>query len=96
MPELKINMSETTHHKLLQLADSSGDSIQEILDKAIENYRRNLFLLQANEAFLTLRNNEILWQEEIAEREVWEQTLADGIEKASIRIGKSSSPNNPK
>jgi hypothetical protein len=80
MPELKINMSETTHHTLLNLANSSGDTIQEILDKAIENYRRQLFLTQANESFLTLRNNETLWQEEIAEREVWDQALADGID----------------
>ena len=80
MHELKINMSETTHHILLQLANSSGNTIQEILDKAIENYRRQLFLTQANESFLTLRNNETLWQEEIAEREVWDQALADGID----------------
>lgn len=80
MPELKINMSETTHHTLLKLANSSGDTIQEILDKAIENYRRQLFLVQANNAFLTLRNNKTLWQKEIAEREVWDQTLVDGID----------------
>jgi hypothetical protein len=80
MSKLTINMSETTHHTLLKLANSSGDTIQEILDKAIENYRRQLFLVQANESFLTLRNNETLWQEEIAEREVWDQTLADGID----------------
>jgi hypothetical protein len=65
---------------LLKLANSSGDTIQEILDKAIENYRRNLFLVQANESFLTLRNNETLWQEESAEREAWDQTIADGID----------------
>jgi hypothetical protein len=80
MPELKINMSKTTHHTLLKLANSSGDTIQEILDKTIENYRRNLFLVQANESFLTLKNNKTLWQEEIAEREAWDQTLADGID----------------
>jgi len=33
MSELKINMSETTHHTLLKLANSSGDTIQEILDR---------------------------------------------------------------
>jgi hypothetical protein len=75
-------MSETTHHTLLNLANSSGDTIQEILDKAIENYRRNLFLVQANESFLTLRNNETFWQEEIVERKAWEQTLADGIDRS--------------
>jgi hypothetical protein len=80
MPELKINISETTHNTLLKLANSSGETIQEILDKAIENYRRNLFLVQANESFLTLRNNETFWQEEIAEREAWDQTLADRID----------------
>ena len=78
-------------NKLEQLIHSSSNHqqqdkaivevhFQEILDKGIENYRRNLFLVQTNKSFLTLRNNETLWQEEIAEREAWDQTLADGID----------------
>jgi hypothetical protein len=80
MPELNVSISETAHKTLLTLVESSGDTIQAILDKAIENYRRSLFLVRANEAFVRLRENEVLWQDEVAERQAWEQTLADGVE----------------
>lgn len=81
MPELKVSISETAHKTLLTLVESSGDTIQAILDKAIENYRRSLFLVGANEAFVSLRQNEALWQDEVADRQVWEQTLADEVEE---------------
>ncbi|MFM6329139.1 MAG: toxin-antitoxin system protein [Microcystis panniformis] len=80
MPELKISISEAAYKTLLALVDSSGDTLPTVLDKAIENYRRYVFLVQANEAFAALRKNETLWQEEISERQTWEQTLADGVE----------------
>lgn len=81
MPELKINISETTHKTLLTLAETSGETFQTILEQAVENYRRSVFLTQANQAFTALRENKILWQEELAERQEWEQTLADGVEE---------------
>ncbi|MBJ7898814.1 MAG: toxin-antitoxin system protein [Cyanobacteria bacterium RI_101] len=81
MSELKISISETAHKTLLALVDSSGDTFQTVLDKAVENYRRYVFLVQVNEAFAALRKNETLWQEEISERQTWEQTLADGVEE---------------
>lgn len=80
MSELKVSVSETAHKTLLTLVETSGDTMQAILDKAIENYRRYLFLVRANEAFASLRQNEALWQDEVAERHVWDQTLADGVE----------------
>lgn len=74
MSELKISINEATH-KILTLVEISGETIPSILDRAVENYRRHLFLVQANEAFTALRQNETLWQEEVAERQAWEQTL---------------------
>jgi hypothetical protein len=81
MPGLKVNISETANQTLLTLIESSGETIQEILDRAIENYRRYLFLVQGNEAFVALRQNKALSEEEVGERQAWEQTLADGVEK---------------
>jgi hypothetical protein len=80
MPELKVSISETTHQTLLTMVEDSGETIQSVLDQAIENYRRSLFLTRANQAFTALRQNETLWQEEISERQLWEQTIADGVE----------------
>ncbi|MDD1415061.1 hypothetical protein MEN41_10580 [Dolichospermum sp. ST_con] len=66
MPELKVSISETTHQTLLTMVEDSGETIQSVLDQAIENYRRSLFLTRANQAFTALRQNETLWQEEIS------------------------------
>jgi hypothetical protein len=79
MPELTVTLSNTSHETLIKLAETSGETMQTVLDKAIENYRRYVFLVQANQAFAALRQNKELWQEELAEREVWDQTMADGV-----------------
>ncbi|NES21774.1 MAG: toxin-antitoxin system protein [Symploca sp. SIO3E6] len=78
MPDLTLSLSETAHKTLINLSEASGETMQTVLDKAIENYRRYIFLIKANQAFAALRENEELWQEELAERDLWDQTLADG------------------
>jgi hypothetical protein len=51
-----------------------------ILDKAIEAYRRKRFLEQLSEDFARLRRDPALWEEELAERKLWDATLADDLE----------------
>lgn len=79
MPDLTISLSETAHKTLVNLAQTSGETMQTVVDKAIENYRRYIFLVQANQAFAALRQDEELWREELAERDLWDQVVADGI-----------------
>ena len=79
MPELTIPISFASHNALLTLVESSGHTTQAVLDQAIENYRRQIFLEQANEAFIRLRQNEELWEDELTERMDWEMTIADGV-----------------
>jgi hypothetical protein len=50
-----------------------------ILEKALEEYRRNLFFAQANAAFEKLRADPVAWKEELEERKLWENTLMDGL-----------------
>ncbi len=80
MPSTRI--SEPTREVLRKLAEESGESMQAILDKAIEMYRRQRFLEESNRAFEALRANPEMWKTEQAERKVWDITLADGLEKA--------------
>ena len=79
MSDLTVSLSNTAHETLIKLAETSGKTMQTVLDKAIENYRRYVFLVQANQAFDALRQNQELWQEELAERGLWDQTIADGV-----------------
>ena len=80
MPEIAITINQNTHEVLLRLSKQSGDNLQTLLDKAVEQYRRQLFLLQANQAFVALRKNELLWQDELNERQEWDRTLTDEID----------------
>ena len=80
MPEIAITINKNTHEVLLRLSKQSGDNLQTLLDKAVEQYRRQFFLLQANQAFVALRKNELLWQDELNERQEWDRTLTDEID----------------
>jgi hypothetical protein len=79
MPDLTIHLSQFAHETLIELAETSGETMQAVLDKAIENYRRCIFLERANQAFIALRQDDALWAGELEERELWDQTVADGV-----------------
>ncbi len=79
MPTTRI--SEPTREALRKLAEQSGESIQALLEKAVEAYRRQRFLEESNRAFEALRASPQAWKTEQAEREEWNLTLADGLEE---------------
>lgn len=76
-----VRLSPRAHQLLRQLAKEADESMQSVLDKAIESYRREEFLRAANRDYAALRRNAKGWKEELRERELWEQTLADGTAK---------------
>jgi len=80
-PTPNVRIRAHTHALLRQLAREAGESMQAILDQAVERYRREKFLRAANADFAALRSNPKAWKEELRERQVWEQTLADGLDK---------------
>ena len=80
MESCTVAIGSTSYKTLQEMAARSGESIQEILDKAIEQYRRQKFLEEANNAYAALRNNSEAWADEIEEREAWDVTLTDGLE----------------
>jgi hypothetical protein len=80
MASLTVRISRSTHAALRALADETDEPMTEILDKAIEFYRRQRFLAGLNADFTALRQNKASWREELAEREAWDATVADGLE----------------
>ena len=79
MPTTRI--SGPSRDVLRKLAEDSGESLQAILDNAIEMYRRQRFLEENNRAFEALRANQKAWKAEQAERKAWDIALGDGLEK---------------
>ncbi len=48
---------------------------QQLQKQRIYRKQYQEFLEKANQAYPTLRNDPEAWQEELAERELWEQTI---------------------
>jgi hypothetical protein len=82
MATVTVPISEASHKILLELSSHGGEPIDQLLDKAIEEYRRSRLLDQTNAAFAALQSNESAWQDELAERQDWDATLADGLDDA--------------
>jgi predicted transcriptional regulator len=80
MASTTVRISKQTRETLRELAEQVGQPIQKVLDNAVEAYRRQCILEQANAAYAALRADAESWREEQLERQQWEGTLADGLE----------------
>ena len=76
-----VRISQQAHALLRQLADEDAVSMQTVLDRALEAYRRGRFLAAANADYAALRERTMAWKEVADERHLWESTDSDGIEQ---------------
>jgi hypothetical protein len=76
-----IRISQRAKATLRELSKREGRSMQAVLDEAIDHYRRETFLDQANAAYAKLRKDPKAWQQELAERAEWDGTMMDGLSK---------------
>ncbi|HEY4270790.1 MAG TPA: hypothetical protein VGM65_02205 [Candidatus Udaeobacter sp.] len=74
-----IRISSTAHRSLEKMAEQTNTSLQEMLDRAIENERRRLLLERTNMAYSKLRQNKKAWKAWRAELRELDATLNDGI-----------------
>jgi predicted transcriptional regulator len=80
MASTTVRVSEHTHDLLHKLAAATGEPLQKVLERAVENYRREQFFAELDAAYARLQADPVAWEEELAERAVWEVTLADGLD----------------
>jgi len=80
MTDLTISIGAKAHETLRRLSDEANEPMADVLARAIEDYRRNLFLDRANAAYLALRADPEAWAAEQEERAAWDATLLDGLE----------------
>ena len=52
----------------------------DVLASTVEAYHRQTFLDALNADFDALRGDRHAWKEELAQRDSWDSTLADGME----------------
>ncbi len=75
-----ISLSAASERTLRDLAERTGKAAQEILDEAIEAYRRKVFLDAVNAGYAALRSDPEAWAEHLEERRAWDATLMDGLD----------------
>ncbi len=76
-----VRISERTKRVLEELAAREGKKIKELVDEAVELYRRRAFLEEVNRAYHSLHQDPTGWAVEEEERRIWEATLGDGLEE---------------
>ena len=75
-----VRISKRSADILKKIAKKQGESLQQVLDEAVEEHRRALILREANSAYARLKKDPELWEEEKLERDLWAETLTDGQE----------------
>lgn len=67
-----VRVTEATHQTLRELRARSGESMTTIIERAVERYRREQLLAEANAAWLALRADPAAMAEIEAEQAVWD------------------------
>ena len=75
-----VCISEASHQILKELAEQTGRTMMDVLDKALDAYRRKLFFEQMNAGYAELQADPEAWAEHRAERKLWDATLMDGLD----------------
>lgn len=76
----QVRVSENTHETLRSLSTQEGKSMQDIIDTAIEDYRRKAFLEGLSNDYRLLREDAEAWEDHEDETSLWDNTLTDGLE----------------
>ena len=75
-----VRVTDETLAALRDLSQQTAESMQDIVAKAVEAYRRQQILELSNAAYAALKADPQAWQDMRDERAVWDVTLADGLE----------------
>jgi predicted transcriptional regulator len=81
MASTTVRVTEHTHAVLRELAEATGEPLQQVLEEAVERYRRERFFADLHAAYARLAGDRAGWQEELDERAQLEGTLADGLDE---------------
>jgi hypothetical protein len=78
--QTEVRITEACQQTLEMLCKQTGKSAPEILDAALEDYRRRLFLEAVNAGYAEMCRDPDTWADELAERKIWDATLMDGLD----------------
>ena len=76
-----VRVNRSTQALLKQMAAKSGDSMQDLVERAVETLRRETVLRETNEAYARLKADPKAWRGFKKEQEAWDSALGDGLDK---------------
>jgi predicted transcriptional regulator len=80
MESVTVRIPTQLRDVLKSMSEQTNQSMQDIIAKAVENYRRELFFAKANEAYARLMADPVQKAEHEAELREWDCTLMDGLD----------------
>lgn len=75
-----VRINEATHRMLSDLAEERGESMAEVLERAVDRFRRAQVLHNANAIWEAILKDPAARAEVEAEDALWDGTLADGLD----------------
>jgi hypothetical protein len=75
-----VQINDSTARLLEELAEKTGLTTSDVLDKALDAYKRKVFLEQVNAAYAVLRADPTAWADVEAERQSMAGSLMDGLD----------------
>jgi hypothetical protein len=79
-----VRLSESSYALLQMTANQEQLTLQAVLDEAIRDHNRHKFFERASADYAALRRDAVAWAEELKEREEWDTTLMDGIDRGEV------------
>ena len=74
-----IRIDPGAHRALAEIARASRVSLTEALSRAVEAYRRDVFIAGLASDFRSLRADPVGWADEMKERVLWSTASSDGL-----------------
>lgn len=79
-----LRVDDETRETLRELANSEGESMSAVLDKAVAEYQRKRFFEKLDLAYAALKSNPEAWAEEEHERQLLANTLLDNQDEDEV------------
>lgn len=81
MDTTTVRINRQTYNDIKTLASKEKKKIHQIIDLAIQHYKKIQYFQELNQSYSLLRDDQEAWNEEQNERTTWEVSLSDGIDE---------------
>ena len=79
-----VRIGRQHHQTLRELSKRMGETMQTVVEKAIDELKREQFFEDFNAAYAGLKSDSQKWQKELEERQAFEGTLQDDLNRNEV------------